>query len=305
MHEMFIAFAGRSYVRPSVHLGKDESLQILRGRGRYVFFETSGAPIRVIPMGDYASSEKFYCRIPEGSLHALLIDSEVMTAFEATGGPFRPRDTLFPGWAPAEGTPEAAHFLDRMEDLSPRQEDALEWTHTEDDTYVATDPIVAVGRSDLHRFAVAARKTGGGTLKLLTSPSNPSKIVETFVIYSKESFHSPFALPTQDSSIQILEGTADLFIFDHTGSIVHTVPLGHSDSTPVFYCRIPANHSHHLLLRSDTVITHEVHAPIPPNLPDSDSSPCGTAAYIPRWAPRADDTLAIREFKTHLQSTLR
>jgi hypothetical protein len=211
-------------------------------------------------MGDYWSSEKFYCRIPEGSLHALLIDSEVMTAFEATGGPFRTSDTLFPAWAPAEGTPEAASFLEQMESLSSSREDALEWTHTDDDTYVATNPIVAVGRSDLHRFAVAAHKTGGGALKLLTSPSTPSKIVETFVIYSRESFHLPSALPTQDSSIQILEGEADLFIFDHSGRIVHTVPLGPGNSDPVFYCRIPANHCRHLLLKSDTVITHEVHA---------------------------------------------
>src|SRR2546423_1879611 len=38
IHEMFIAFTGRNYVRPSRHLNKDESINVLEGAGNYVFF---------------------------------------------------------------------------------------------------------------------------------------------------------------------------------------------------------------------------------------------------------------------------
>src|SRR2546425_9743818 len=55
MHEMFIVFTGDNYIRPSKHLGKDESLHMLEGDGDYVFFDNAGKVLETVPLGTYAS----------------------------------------------------------------------------------------------------------------------------------------------------------------------------------------------------------------------------------------------------------
>ena len=37
MHEMFISLVGGNYVRPAKHVGKDELLHLIEGRGEYFF----------------------------------------------------------------------------------------------------------------------------------------------------------------------------------------------------------------------------------------------------------------------------
>src|SRR5436190_22735553 len=71
MHEMFIVFTGDNYVRPSYHLGKDESLHMLEGDGDYVFFDASGNVIDTVALGTYSSGRQFYCRINENTHHGL------------------------------------------------------------------------------------------------------------------------------------------------------------------------------------------------------------------------------------------
>jgi cupin fold WbuC family metalloprotein len=106
MQEMFIAFTGDSYLRPSLH-HKDESLQVLEGRGTYLFFNEAGQVVDRVHLGDYESGLAFYCRIPRGTWHALVVESDVMLIHEITEGPFDRADTEFAPWTPEEQDTEA------------------------------------------------------------------------------------------------------------------------------------------------------------------------------------------------------
>src|SRR6266571_5618438 len=100
MHEMFISFTGTNYVRPSKHLGKDESLHVIDGSAEYVFFDSSGRVTNVVPLGTYSSDRQFYCRIPAETEHALIIRSDNISVHESTVGPFNRADTVFSAWSP-------------------------------------------------------------------------------------------------------------------------------------------------------------------------------------------------------------
>lgn len=99
---MLIVASSESYIRPSKHLGKDESTHIVEGAADLVFFDENGAVTQVVPLGDLSSGRRFYCRIPAALYHALLIRSPLLVFHEATHGPFQKSDTVFPSWAPAE-----------------------------------------------------------------------------------------------------------------------------------------------------------------------------------------------------------
>lgn len=114
LHDMFVVYVAETYVRPSKHFGKDESLHIMEGAADFVFFDDDGRVIEVVPVGDYWSGRQFFCRIPEGVYHTRVIHSDMIVVHEITRGPFRQEDTLFAPWAPPEGDSAVPEFMDRL-----------------------------------------------------------------------------------------------------------------------------------------------------------------------------------------------
>jgi cupin fold WbuC family metalloprotein len=102
LQEMVIVFAAGTYIRPSRHINKEESVHIVEGLADFVFFDETGRITEVIPLGDYASARQFYCRTPESMYHTMLVRSDVLVVQETTQGPFRRSDTLFAPWAPED-----------------------------------------------------------------------------------------------------------------------------------------------------------------------------------------------------------
>jgi cupin fold WbuC family metalloprotein len=103
LHEMLLALAADAYVRPSCHT-KDESVYVVEGLGRYVFFSDDGTKAHVVPLGPVGSGpERFqFCRVPRGVVHTLLLETPMLLK-ETTSGPFRKEDTSYPPWSPPPG----------------------------------------------------------------------------------------------------------------------------------------------------------------------------------------------------------
>jgi cupin fold WbuC family metalloprotein len=108
LHEMFVIYGQETYVRPNRHFGKDESVFVLEGRADFVFFDDRGGITQVVRMGDRSTGLAYYCRVPAGVFHTILIRSAQILLFEATPGPFDPSDTAYADWAPAESAAAAA-----------------------------------------------------------------------------------------------------------------------------------------------------------------------------------------------------
>jgi cupin fold WbuC family metalloprotein len=112
IHEMFIVHTRDAYVRPHKHLNKTESFYLIQGEVDVVFFDDEGRVIRKVEMGELASGKEFYYRLCEPLYHTLLIKSDVICFFEVTSGPFDPKDTVFPSWAPDGSDPgQVKHFM--------------------------------------------------------------------------------------------------------------------------------------------------------------------------------------------------
>lgn len=100
LQEMFIIHYSETYVRPHYHLAKTESFHVISGEADVLIFDKEGLVTQRIELGEYHSGKKFYYRIGPGTIHSLLIKSDVFVFHESTLGPFESDGTAFPEWAP-------------------------------------------------------------------------------------------------------------------------------------------------------------------------------------------------------------
>jgi cupin fold WbuC family metalloprotein len=116
LHEMLIALAKETYIRPHMHPGKSESMHVIDGEADLVTFDEHGEVSEVIHLGAYGSGKTFFTRMAAPRYHMLLVRSDVLVVHETTNGPFRPDDTVFAPWAPDGADPEACGtFMARIE----------------------------------------------------------------------------------------------------------------------------------------------------------------------------------------------
>jgi cupin fold WbuC family metalloprotein len=107
LHEMLMTFVGTTYIRPSKHIDKEESLYVIDGLATYMFFDDHGAITSVVKLGPLGSGRHCYCRIPANTWHSLIVESPDILVKETTSGPFRRSDTVFAEWSP-DGTDQPA-----------------------------------------------------------------------------------------------------------------------------------------------------------------------------------------------------
>lgn len=108
LHEMLIAIAGDSYIRPHKHFGKSESFHIVEGQVDVAVFDDGGALVDVIELGAPGSGRRFYYRLSESAFHTLVIRSDFLVMHEVTNGPFDPKQSAAAPFAPDEKDGAAA-----------------------------------------------------------------------------------------------------------------------------------------------------------------------------------------------------
>jgi len=121
LHEMFVIYMDKTYVRPNRHLRKDESLHILEGEADFFFFDDTGNITDVIQLGDRTTGRDFYNRVPAFAWHSMIMRSERIVIHEATPGPFYREDTEWAEWSPGFDDPAAVEaFMGRLRDAASK-----------------------------------------------------------------------------------------------------------------------------------------------------------------------------------------
>jgi len=294
LHEMFIIFSDGNYIRPSKHIGKDESLHILEGAGDYFFFDDQGNVTDTVSLGTYCSGYQFYCRIPELQEHDLLLRSAGIAIHETTLGPFRLEDTVFCSWAPEESDLKGSQKF--MQDLRqyPRSErPLLKMQRTGPEVFVADEHIVSVGKKEVDFLKSVVPTTERKRIRLCTHKELENGLHEMFVVYTNMTYVKPNQHIHKDESLHILEGEADFIFFDDHGNITEIIPLGDYNSGRQFYVRVPAFAWHSMVMRSETLVIHEC-IPGPFRREDTVWAP---------WAPMETDTAEVNKFIDRLKSS--
>jgi cupin fold WbuC family metalloprotein len=118
LHRMLNAIQPSSYIRPHRHKTppKAECIVVLRGAVRYIAFRDSGEIDlhRVLAV----TSPDIGVDTEPGVFHTYLALVPDTVLFEVKPGPYEPASAKdFAPWAPAEGSPEASAYLERLRAL--------------------------------------------------------------------------------------------------------------------------------------------------------------------------------------------
>lgn len=104
-----------SYIRPHRHCDplRDETFVVLRGAFGLVLFDEAGAVERTALLR--AAGESVGAHVPGGTYHTFLALEPGSVFFEAKAGPYAAlTDKAFGPWAPPEGDPGVAAYLDAL-----------------------------------------------------------------------------------------------------------------------------------------------------------------------------------------------
>ncbi len=120
LHQMLIVHPADAYVRPHMHLSRDETFQIVEGRATLFIFDEKGR-WREQTMGQIESGKPFMTLIPKGVFHAIRIESPVLVFLESTCGPFNKADLVEAPWSPESSDKENVEaFLEKLRDRNDR-----------------------------------------------------------------------------------------------------------------------------------------------------------------------------------------
>ncbi len=113
-HRFLNAFARGTYCAPHRHSDppKSESFVALRGQVVFFLFDDAGGIVEANVLGD---GGVIGIDIEPGLWHTVAALSDTAVCFEVKPGPWQPStDKEFAPWAPREGDPGAAEYLERL-----------------------------------------------------------------------------------------------------------------------------------------------------------------------------------------------
>lgn len=258
MQEMLIAFNGATYVRPSYHQGKDESFHVMDGFAKYIFFDDTGKDLYNIRLGSYESDLPFYCRIPGGISHSVVVLSEYLVAHEVGVGPFEKADTVFPVWSSdyLEADDQNA-FRQAYAScpVTPLWRDGYEQIDSE--IYCLKAESLSVSRLDLDGLKPEFSKASEQPTRLYIQKNDGALLHEEFVIYTSKSSIGVKVHVDADRSLHILEGDADVVFFDKAGNTLDVLELGDKAKGKIVCLRVPKGMFYTIVVKSDYLVSHE------------------------------------------------
>lgn len=300
LHEMFVIYSNDTFVRPNKHIGKDESVFVIDGEADFLFFDDAGVITQVVEMGDVGTGKAYFCRVPQGVYHTIIMRSPEIMLFEATPGPFNPAETLYADWGPLESDAAAVaayrRWMDEaMKRVSPMNPGTLiPLQELGPLVLTATDAVVPWRRTENEFLTTRLSDRGLDRLRICAHRTEDDRLHEMLMTFSGSTYIRPSLHVDKEESLYVLEGRATYFFFDEMGRVTSRVGLGPRGSGRPFYCRIPANTYHCLVVESAQILVKETTSG-PFNRADTVFAP---------WSPEIDDTAGITAYQAKLRANL-
>lgn len=158
----------------------------------------------------------------------------------------------------------------------------------------AADPIVKIGDAEITFLKEQALLNNRKSIRLCMHRDIGDGVHEMFILHSKETYVRPHKHPGKDVSYHIIEGVADMVLFDEQGKIFDVIPLGKYGSGRKFYYRLNGVAYYTPFVRSDFLLFHET---IRGPFQRSDT------IYAP-WAAEGTDPDEVERFQQGLETRI-
>ena len=162
------------------------------------------------------------------------------------------------------------------------------------EVYYASGKIIKLGKSDIELFREKAGNNEPKKIRLCTHRDVNDKLHEMFIMFGKGAYVKPHKHPGKSISYHIVEGSADVVLFNESGRIAEVIKMGDYLSGRVFYFRIDDPFYYMPVPKSNILVFHEI-----------TNGPFNNDTVFAPWAPAENDKAAVQEFMEKLRMSTR
>lgn len=159
-----------------------------------------------------------------------------------------------------------------------------------DDVLVCTDEIVSLRNAALDELRAMTARSLKKRARICAHKDDAAGIQEMIIMINHASYICPHRHEGKSESFHLIEGSADIVVFDGDGEIERVIPFSQNGA---FFYRLDTARFHTVVVRSENIIFHEV-----------TNGPFirGATQYAP-FAP-AEGSDAVRMYMTHLDGQI-
>lgn len=136
----------------------------------------------------------------------------------------------------------------------------------------AVDEVRGFDDLDLAELAARARANPSGVCRICLHRNEADPVHEMLIAKRRDSVYPPHCHRATEESLIVIQGLAELLLFDGSGLVTRRLPLGGPGSGRTAFARIPALCYHDLRLESEMFIFLET-KPGPFNPSDNQTAP--------------------------------
>ncbi len=122
---------------------------------------------------------------------------------------------------------------------------------------VSDAEVVLAGPAEIEHLRMLAADTPLKRARLCAHREASDAVHEMLIVLDRRTYVQPHRHPGKTVSFHVIDGTADVVLFDEEGSITSARRLGPYGSEHPFYCRLNAPFFYTLLVRSTAFVVQE------------------------------------------------
>ncbi len=169
--------------------------------------------------------------------------------------------------------------------------EGLNFNKFNNEVYYIIDDIIKIGKKEIDWLKEKSKDNERERCRICAHKDINEKIHEMFIVHTKDAYVRPHKHINKNESIHVIEGSADVVIFDDRGNIKEVMQMGDYSSGRKFYYRINDPYFHTLYITSKFLVFHEtIKGPF--NRDDTIFAP---------WSPDENDGKATEEFIKELE----
>lgn len=128
-----------------------------------------------------------------------------------------------------------------------------------EEVYFTTDNVVKVNNPVIRLLKNKSLKNKRKRIRLCAHKNMKDKLHEMFIVHQKGIYIRPHK-HFKSESLHVIEGKADIILFDKKGSISEIIQVGSYSSGNDFYYRISIPYYHTMIIKSAFLVFHETKA---------------------------------------------
>jgi cupin fold WbuC family metalloprotein len=137
------------------------------------------------------------------------------------------------------------------------------------------EDVIHIKNNDLSTLKKLALENERKRIRLCTHKSSSENVHEMLIFHAKDCYVRPHKHLNKSESMIVLEGEADMILFEKDGAIRSIVNMGPLESGKTFYQRVAPEIFHMLIIRTEHLFFHEV----------TEGPFVRNHTFFPDWAP--------------------